>query len=684
MIRVQLLGRFAIYNQDGEMHLPTAKARALAAYLFWKQGEWVRRDFLRGMLWGDVNEERAAGSLRNALHHLRQALETSNDTLEIFEARRDAVKVSGNIEQCIDARIFEQKVREGLPGGTVDITPLVAAIAIYRGDFLDGFDDDWCIRERKRLSDLHIGVLRTLVSRLTDSGLYQASVSYAHRWIGVDSLDEEAHRALMRLYAAMGQPARAAEQFERCRQGLETELGVEPSKETFRLSRQLSLTQHAKPQEGPVKRASSRGSDSGSHNGIESLSENPLRNASLMLIYGEDKALQGDIREGMIALEKALSVYEQSGSDEEKAHAHLMIGSALLYTPIEPQPQQAWEHIRLALEYYRLHDTPANLCRSLVLAADACWETGQYDEALELAREGLELSNALNDKDNEARLSLMMGIALRDQRRIKESSIYFEKVVQSLTCFSQPQFIIRVVFERGVFALLAGDLPLAERLLRETLSIAQMVAPSPKLQQMVFMARWHLIYVLHMQARDGEAREFIPSLSDIKYAPRQLAFLIPIFLPDKDPRVIIKDAESWLRTNMQSIPPNYILPTITILMTQMFETGLFKDAMTWTLVAIRFARCKGWPAWTAFFYATRAAMLVTMGKPQRSRICRDRAMQYADEGDHWPVATVAHADALFAVMHGDMESAQRYFDLSIELYNQMGATGITLAISKMR
>jgi len=64
MIRVQMLGRFAILTPEGEIALPTAKVRLLAACLFWQQGRWVRRELLRGLLWGEIDEERAAGNLR--------------------------------------------------------------------------------------------------------------------------------------------------------------------------------------------------------------------------------------------------------------------------------------------------------------------------------------------------------------------------------------------------------------------------------------------------------------------------------------------------------------------------------------------------------------------------------------------------------------------------------------------
>jgi len=92
MIQIHLLGCFAIFTPDGEIVLPTAKVRLLAAYFFWQQGRWVRRELLRGLFWGDLDEERAAGNLRTALYFLRRSLSGGGVSESMLEIRRDAVR----------------------------------------------------------------------------------------------------------------------------------------------------------------------------------------------------------------------------------------------------------------------------------------------------------------------------------------------------------------------------------------------------------------------------------------------------------------------------------------------------------------------------------------------------------------------------------------------------------------
>ena len=235
MIEIHLLGRFAIFAPDGEVALPTAKVRLLAAYLFWQQGRWVRRDLLRGMLWGELEEERAAGNLRTALYFLRRALAAGGAPDDLLEIRRDAVRAPAGPDCPVDARLFEEKAWAGLQKDAKEVELLMGAASLYRGDFVEDLDADWCLPERRRLADLHLAVLRTLVERLSALSLHEAAVSYASRWLAVDPLDEAAHQALMRLYAALGQPARVAEQFEQCRQVLKKELGISPGDATVRL-----------------------------------------------------------------------------------------------------------------------------------------------------------------------------------------------------------------------------------------------------------------------------------------------------------------------------------------------------------------------------------------------------------------------------------------------------------------
>lgn len=672
MVKIQLLGKFAIFTQDGEVILPTAKVRQLAAYVFWKQGEWVRRDVLRGMLWGDVDEERAAGSLRTALHYLKQAFNRSGLPQDILEIRRDAVRVPLRRDISSDVSVFEAQAIKAVHEDATDIKALMAAATIYRGDFLEDMSEDWCLAERRRLFDIHAGVLRELVQRLAASGLNQVAVSYAHRWLAVDPLDEGAHRSLMRLYAAIDQPARIAEQFEICRQVLDVELGITPSEKTISLYKEISpnLNDYSTWSAGNNRSDGFHQREFKSRK-TEHLSDDPLRNAGFLLLYGEDKALQGDIDEGMKALKKALSIYKRQGDRKGEARARLVIGGALLFTPTEPKPGKALTYIEPALAYYREDAQPANLYPALLVAANAYWQVGYCDRAVTLAHEGMGLAQAFSDRGSEARLSLVLGLALRDQHHLHEAKLAFDNTMQSLTCFTEAQEVLRVVFERALLALLMGELPVAERFLQETLAIIDKVTPSPKVEQLEFVARVNLSYALYLMNERDKALAICPSPEAGKYSPGHLGFLTSLILADSNPTASLKVFEEWLRSNISQLPPHYVEPTITVMVWQLLCFDMAKEAARWAAVGIRFARAKGWPRWTSPFYSYRTLALARLGKLAAASICIRRAEENADEACYGTPAWLAWANGLISKARGDSDSATRYLKQSIDLFNNM-------------
>ena len=86
-----------------------------------------------------------------------------------------------------------------------DTISLKSAVALYRGDFLDGFYDDWIINERYRLEALFSETLARLMMGQEAGGEYSAALSTALRLLRRDPLREDAHRLAMRAYCRLGQ-----------------------------------------------------------------------------------------------------------------------------------------------------------------------------------------------------------------------------------------------------------------------------------------------------------------------------------------------------------------------------------------------------------------------------------------------------------------------------------------------
>jgi predicted ATPase len=109
------------------------------------------------------------------------------------------------------------------------IAPLSRAIELYRGELLSGYYEDWILTERERRAEEHLRVLRELATALEQTGDLERAIQVARRAVGADPLCEESHWALMRLYAAAGQPSATWRQYQELERVLCEELGETPA-----------------------------------------------------------------------------------------------------------------------------------------------------------------------------------------------------------------------------------------------------------------------------------------------------------------------------------------------------------------------------------------------------------------------------------------------------------------------
>ncbi|MGH2561619.1 MAG: ATP-binding protein, partial [Thermomicrobiales bacterium] len=112
-----------------------------------------------------------------------------------------------------------------------------AVLGLYRGDLLaDEPCADWPVARRESLRRARERAVIMLATLDLDAGEPLTAISALDALLAVDASFEEAHRALMRAYAAAGQRDLSLRQFERCREALHRELAVEPADETRALA----------------------------------------------------------------------------------------------------------------------------------------------------------------------------------------------------------------------------------------------------------------------------------------------------------------------------------------------------------------------------------------------------------------------------------------------------------------
>lgn len=253
-LQITLLGGIDVRGERGAVHLPTRKSKALLAYLALAPGSPHSRPKLAALLWDRSAEEQARASLRQTLFSLRQAFSQP----EPLHATSDSVWLAADAIE-VDVLVFEGLAAQQTPEA------LEQALALYRGDLLEGFDvaaepfEEWLAARRARLRERALQAMSVLLAHRCDAHEWERAAGLAERILALDPLRESAHRALMRLHAAAGRRNAALQQYAACAQALARELSVEPEPATKALYGEILGARTVEAEARPASKPRERG-----------------------------------------------------------------------------------------------------------------------------------------------------------------------------------------------------------------------------------------------------------------------------------------------------------------------------------------------------------------------------------------------------------------------------------------
>ncbi|MEZ4620241.1 MAG: BTAD domain-containing putative transcriptional regulator [Caldilineaceae bacterium] len=196
------------------------------------------------LLWPESSQQAVRGALRRELHVLNKQFGAS-----CFRTSWEMVGIAPTAVIWNDVAIFRQLVAKEIQQSQAESVlstawkdDLLAATALYTGDFLAGFSlpdaeefEAWQRFEAERLRRAFTGALANVIQWYRQQGNYSAAIPHALRWLAMDTLHEPAHRALMELYAMAGDATAALRHYDECQRILQQELGVPPAAETTAL-----------------------------------------------------------------------------------------------------------------------------------------------------------------------------------------------------------------------------------------------------------------------------------------------------------------------------------------------------------------------------------------------------------------------------------------------------------------
>jgi DNA-binding SARP family transcriptional activator len=219
-------GPYVMLNGD-RLEIPDGSKRLLV-FVALGSGR-VDRRYAAGSLWPVGNDERAAGNLRSALWRLKCA------GIDLLESDKCSLMLRPGT--VVDVRILCEWAARLVDGSATEAD--LCAVN-WRNDVMDllpGWYDDWVIFERERIRQRLLHALEVLSRRLALIGRCAEAVEAAISAVSADPLRESANKVLIEAHIAEGNLIEGRRAYQRYRDTVRRELGVEPGRELASLVR---------------------------------------------------------------------------------------------------------------------------------------------------------------------------------------------------------------------------------------------------------------------------------------------------------------------------------------------------------------------------------------------------------------------------------------------------------------
>jgi DNA-binding SARP family transcriptional activator len=244
-LSVRLFGPIeaSLEGQAGPVRFPAKKTKALLGYLLINRKTRHSRERLAALWWGHRENSKARRCLNTEIWRLRRVIEPRPSPAVFLNVGTNEVGFNLRSDYWLDVEEFERQCELAKQLETQDeelaARALQRAVGLYQDELLPDCYEDWCLIERQRLQLLQLEALSYLVSFHGRRREFAESITCCQRILAHDSLREEIHRELIRLYINTGRPDAAMRQFRDCAALLNQELGVEPMGETLALIQSL-------------------------------------------------------------------------------------------------------------------------------------------------------------------------------------------------------------------------------------------------------------------------------------------------------------------------------------------------------------------------------------------------------------------------------------------------------------
>lgn len=234
-LTVNSLGRFHLARGGYALApCPARKAIAVFRYLLTRGERMAHKLELAESIWPGSSPKEATHSLHVAISTLRHYLDSTSGASYLL-LTAGSYRINPAAELAYDAEIFEQNIvranRLWNDGDLIAADPAyVRAIDSYGGDYCTAdLDFTWAACEREHHLNGYLAAMYRLARLRLRQRRYEDAAECLTRLLDRDCYREDVHFHLMVCYCRLGRRWQAVQQFLKCRELLETTMGLEPA-----------------------------------------------------------------------------------------------------------------------------------------------------------------------------------------------------------------------------------------------------------------------------------------------------------------------------------------------------------------------------------------------------------------------------------------------------------------------
>jgi WD40 repeat protein/DNA-binding SARP family transcriptional activator/class 3 adenylate cyclase len=237
-MQFRILGPLEVDSGGGPIPMGGPKQRALLAHLIMRANELVPAETLVDELWGEEPPENARNTIQTYVSHLRKAIgheriewRAPGYILRVDPSEVDAARFDGLLRDAKKALAVEPSVAVGV---------LEEALTLWRGPALAGLaDQPSLLAEATRLEDLRLEAQEARIDGLLATGAHARAIADLEVLLAHHPLREALWAGVMVAFYREGRQADALGAYQRAREILADELGVDPSPELVRLHERI-------------------------------------------------------------------------------------------------------------------------------------------------------------------------------------------------------------------------------------------------------------------------------------------------------------------------------------------------------------------------------------------------------------------------------------------------------------